>query len=77
MDNGYRLKANTLRMLYSGESREGSDEETEDEGNIEIRIAPSDENNGQYNHNRLGIIDYCALPTRRRRVGNASLEPRL
>ena len=24
----------------------------------------------------LGTIDYCALPTSRRRVGNASLEPR-
>ena len=31
---------------------------------------------GYYNNNRLGIIDYCALPASRRRVGNESLEPR-
>ena len=32
--------------------------------------------NRNYSNNRLGIIDYCALTTSRRRVGNSSLEPR-
>lgn len=41
----YMLYDGTTPTPQQGESREGSDEETEDEGNIEIRIAPSDENN--------------------------------